>query len=558
MSFSVSYLPAVLLTILSLPISLWAQTTPKQTSKIARGSISGKVTIKEKGAAGVVVSLRRTEFTTPFEQLPRATTEQDGSYRIVNVAAGSYEVLPTATAFVPADGKDLRSKPVLLGEDENIENINFALVRGGVITGKVTDADGRPVIQQQVSIYKSDVFDQPSSPSQPRQIFATSGAQTDDRGIYRVFGLLPGRYKVGAGRSEDLFTPPSSPGRSIYKQVFHPDVNEPGKATVIEVGEGTEATNVDIALGRALQTFTISGRVIDGERGLPVPGIRLGVQRNMNQRFEYVSMSATSNSQGDFVMEGLIAGKYSIYMFPNQNSGMRVDAVTFDIIDEDVSGITVKLAKGASLSGAVVLESEDKSLLAKFSQLELRAYVSNSTTGTGGGMGSSAQSPIAPDGGFQLTGLPGGTASLTLGSTNMPFPPKGFMISRIERDGVVAQRGIEIKEGEQLTGLRVVVAYGNAALRGVVKVENGTLPDGARIYVRLTKAGETFSNFRPTQADARGHFLFEGIPSGMYVVHAFVATATAMPPRSAKREVDIQDGAANEVTITIDMSPPKP
>src|SRR6185369_4820797 len=59
MSFSARYLPAVLLTILSFPISLWAQAAPKQPAKAPRGSISGRVTIKEKAAVGVVVSLRK-------------------------------------------------------------------------------------------------------------------------------------------------------------------------------------------------------------------------------------------------------------------------------------------------------------------------------------------------------------------------------------------------------------------------------------------------------------------------------------------------------------------
>src|ERR1044072_4438381 len=90
MSSSVRYLPAVLLTILSLPISLWAQTAPKQPAKAPRSSISGRVTIKEKPAAGVVVSLRKTEQMNPFEETQRATTDQDGNYRITNVLPGSY------------------------------------------------------------------------------------------------------------------------------------------------------------------------------------------------------------------------------------------------------------------------------------------------------------------------------------------------------------------------------------------------------------------------------------------------------------------------------------
>jgi len=52
MSFSAHRLPAVLLTILSLPTLLWAQPAPKETTKAGRGSISGRVTLKGKGARG--------------------------------------------------------------------------------------------------------------------------------------------------------------------------------------------------------------------------------------------------------------------------------------------------------------------------------------------------------------------------------------------------------------------------------------------------------------------------------------------------------------------------
>src|ERR1044072_1026471 len=78
MSFSARSLPAVLLTILSIPISLWAQAAPKQQpTKAPRGSISGRVTIKEKPAIGVVVSIRKGEQRDPFEGGLRGTTAQE-------------------------------------------------------------------------------------------------------------------------------------------------------------------------------------------------------------------------------------------------------------------------------------------------------------------------------------------------------------------------------------------------------------------------------------------------------------------------------------------------
>jgi protocatechuate 3,4-dioxygenase beta subunit len=557
MSFSVRYLPAVLLLVLSLPPSLCAQSTVKQTTKTSRGSISGRITIKEKAAAGVVVSLRQRDVTVNlFEPAQRATTDQDGFYRITNVAPGSYDVLPSAPAYVMEEAKTSKTKNVLVGEDENVENIDFALVRGGVVTGRVTDVEGRPVIRQQVSIYPADAFNEQS---QQRPAFPVSGAYTDDRGIYRVYGLVPGRYKVAAGRSEDGSSTAFGTTRLIYKQVFYPDVSEHSKATVIEVSEGSEASNIDITLGRSIQTFSVGGRFIDGETGLPVPNVRVGIQRGTAQRIEYVNTFAATDAQGDFTIEGLIPGKYAIFLVPNQRPGMRVETVSFDIVDQDVSGLTLKLIKGASVSGLVVLETEDKAALQRLSQLQLRAFVMSRNEG--GGLGSSGTSPISPDGSFSLKGLPGGLLNINLSSMTNAYPPPGFSIVRVERDGVAArQRSLPIKDGEQITNVRVVVSYGSASIRGVVKIENGVLPEGARLFVRLFKAGEkpgeSLSNLRPPQVDARGHFLIEGIPSGTYEVVASVGGAVPPPPRMVKRDVTVQDGTTTDVTLTIDMSAP--
>lgn len=344
--------------------------------------------------------------------------------------------------------------------------------------------------------------------------------------------------------------------RATYKQVFHPDVSEHSKAIIIEVGEGSEANNVDIKLGPAMQTFSVSGRVIDGEKGLPMPNIRFGLQRLAGQRPEFVNIPMASNTSGDFFAEGLIPGKYSIYLFQNISTEMRADSFSFEVVDQDVSDVVIKLTKGASLSGVIVLETEDKAVFQKLLEMQLRAYVAPAQ-GSSSSIGSSSSSPIAADGGFRLPGLPAGTANFSIGMS-FGLPPKGFMISRVERDGIVLPRGVEIKEGENVTGLRVVIAFGNASIRGVVKLENGTLPPGMSLFVRLTKPGETAPRLQPVQVDARGHFLIEGIPSGQYELSIMVPALGGARPRSVKQDVSVQSGIVTDVVFTIDLSSPSP
>ncbi|HET9527249.1 MAG TPA: carboxypeptidase-like regulatory domain-containing protein [Pyrinomonadaceae bacterium] len=553
MSSSTQFLAVFFFMLLCIPGPLLAQSSTKPPSKSPCGSVSGRVTIKDKPAAGVTVGLRQTTGVFPLEKSYRAVTDHEGVYHITNVPAGSYEIMTAAPAYVTAEVNGPRSKSVIVGEDENVEDINFSLVRGGVITGKVIDADGRPLVQQQVYLYRVDSGQQPA-----RQVGSTGNVQTDDRGIYRFFGLAAGRYKVACGRSEE------SDGnyfyqfsRVTYKQVFYPDTTDQAKAAIVEVREGSEATNIDITLGAPVQTFNVSGRVVEGEKGLPVPNIRFAFQRRTGERFEIVESTAVSNGRGDFTAEGLLPGKYGIILFGNADREIRAEALSFEVVDQDVTGLTVRLVKGSSISGVVVLESEDKRVFAKLVELQLRGYVT-AAAGTPT-VGQSTSSSIAPDGSFRLPGLSPGQVNIWLTAGLDASAPKGFTILRIEHNGIAAPRGIEIKEGDQLTGVRVVVGYGTASIRGTVKIENGTLPEGARLIARLLKPGTPPTPIAASQVDARGQFLMEGIPAGVYEVQITTFVPNTRSQQSAKREVNVQDGVVNEVTVTLDLTtPPKP
>src|SRR5207248_7938965 len=126
----------ILLSVLTV-FSALAQSAQKQGT----GVITGRVMLKDKGMANVAVVLYSADFSPNRTAVARATTDFEGHYRLMGVPAGRYNVVAAAPAMVgPSGGMYGESgKAVTLAEGETVEKIDFALVKGGVITGRVSD-----------------------------------------------------------------------------------------------------------------------------------------------------------------------------------------------------------------------------------------------------------------------------------------------------------------------------------------------------------------------------------------------------------------------------------
>ena len=546
--------PLTIISALSLCCALFCQRANSQTEpakKTADATVSGKITIKGKPAPGVVVGMRLSE-PRQFDSTFKATSDQDGKYRITNLPSGSYQVAPAAPALVISDVNKSWGQSLIITEGDNVEGIDFDLVKGGVITGKVVDADGHPIVEERINLLSTDY-----PRSGPAHV--SGNFQTDDRGIYRMFGIRPGRYKVSLGEENIGVHRGFGTGRSL-PITFYPDATDAAKATVIEIGEGTEATKIDITIGAAAQAFSVSGRVVDGETGKPVPQVAIYLEKIMiidaNSRSGYGGGTDTrSDSEGAFRLVKLPAGKYSISIQPPPESDLRAEPVAFDLIDQDVTGLLIKTATGASLSGTVVLEgSRGPNTVGAQAPAWISAHLRNE----GRGFTSSQSVQIKPDGSFRIGGLLAGTVSFSVGSWSPIGDAKPITISRVERDGVVQPSGIQVQTGEHVSGIRIVAAYSSGSIRGVVKVENGALPPSGRLVVSVSKVGDTNTpTGGATEVDARGHFLIEGLAAGNYelTVSAYIPE-WRQKPRTSKQLVTVTDGAATDVMLTIDLTPP--
>src|SRR5215213_6891724 len=531
---------ACVLLILSVIASASSQTN---SGKSASGSISGKVTLKNKGVAGIIVFAHEQNVSGGKSSSYRGTTDQTGSYRITNVPAGTYVLNPVAPSL--ALENELMNNSVVVLEGETVENINFQMVPGAVITGKITDADGRPLIEESVTLTPID-----STIIEHR---LEGNLHTDDRGIYRAYGLRQGKYKVSVGQEATF---PGSARRS-YRKTFYPSVTDAEKAKAIEVTEGSETKDIDIVVGRPLQTFQISGRIVDVETGKPLTNTKYGMNQNIDENSSYSVVGRTfSNSNGEFTSENIAPGKYAVFIVPEE-SGFRGDSVSLEVIDRDITDLLIKAGKASSLSGVVVFEgAEGAAPAVNLRELYINAWVESTKMR----FNTNNSVPVNADGTFRISGLRKGLTHFGLASRS--DDAKQIALVRVERDGIVQPDGVTLRDGEQVTGLRLVAKYLTGAIHGQVKVEGEELLQDSRLSVWITAVDDSRPGSRFTavnsspQVDSRRRFVVTGLAAGTYEVNVAV-----FDPRRAdtskmfKQQVTVADNAVSEVTITIKTKP---
>ena len=170
-----------------------ARDTPAQTEGVGgTAQISGRVVAADTGAPVKRARIMATprEFRGRFS----AITDERGSYEIAELPEGRYTVTASKAGFVTLSYGQRRprqpSVPVQLQQGEELRRVDFNLPRGSVITGRVLDEDGEPLISAAVQVFQY-VYRQGQ-----RELVPRGTDRTDDRGQYRVFGLEPGEYFV--------------------------------------------------------------------------------------------------------------------------------------------------------------------------------------------------------------------------------------------------------------------------------------------------------------------------------------------------------------------------
>ncbi|HEX7331258.1 MAG TPA: carboxypeptidase-like regulatory domain-containing protein [Pyrinomonadaceae bacterium] len=531
--------------------------TPKNSEEGSTGTISGKV-VNENGQPliGAAVFARSLNSSLPGR---RTATDLEGTFRLNDLDPGLYSIMANAAAYTTEPGPPVYYR---LGDSVRVE-----MVRGGVITGVVTNALGEPVIK--VSVRATRLRDAKGETSKGPQY--DNVRTTDDRGIYRIYGLLPGTYLVSAGGGGELqyaFNPYNS-DIATYAPSSTRDT-----AVEIIVRPGEEST-ADIRY-KGEPGYTISGNVKTAAGN--------GAQVSLKSVSSGLSVGSTFQLPGNrgFAFSGLADGEYSLV---GQEYSMTQTSRTPQLGRSDVKRITVKGANitgielipkpVSSISGRITLErtkapgceGKRPPLFAETAVQTVRHEKDSETDDDVYARTGAHLFPVDENGAFVVRALPPAryqfeprfyarywyTQSITM-NTTAPKPQK------ID----AAATWTALKSGEQLTNVIITLAEGAASIRGRLELAEGAVtPAGRVVYLIPAEPdkAEDVLRFSVTEVASDGAFTLNNLPPGKYLavtqtnVDAQIATLTKLrQPEAAAARTKLRRTAEAQKT-DIELKP---
>jgi hypothetical protein len=291
-------------------------------------------------------------------------TDSDGNFAIYDVSPGTYYAfadVPGAlspVAFVsfgelrgrgtPDFSEARRFFDVVEVDGREDSRVTVHARRGGALSGRVTYADGDPAVNVGVSVMRRGPGGRLEKFITGINIVSISSLRTDDRGLFRVSGLPPGEYLVGAAEQADHSGRGKGGGRGdpmesvleglVGQQLlttFYPSATSAKEAAVLKVEAGVEREGVDIRIPeRALHS--VRG-VVRGARdrralaGAKVTIVRRGDGDAGAESFspggEAPQNSDTTDPEGRWMFTDIPEGDYTIFVKPREEYE-EVPAVT--------------------------------------------------------------------------------------------------------------------------------------------------------------------------------------------------------------------------------------
>lgn len=520
-----------------------AQTGQPATAKVdtKTGVITGRV-VNESGEPHVNASVWVRPDTPEGLPVTQATTNRDGVFKFSGLGRGSYTVSAAALAHIPKSPETR-----LVYKDEDV--VTLVLIKGGVITGTVTSAKGEPVVGIGIRVRLAR--------DESGRSYGDMGRyydnMTDDRGVYRVYGLPSGIYVVSAdGGVENRSLRMSVNGFANDLPTYAPSSNREDAAE-ISVRTGEEVSDVNIRYR--------------GERGSTISGILRGVPED-NRGFSVRLTSLVEGGRwwdnqfqgagGEFALNGIPDGDYNLEGMAYWSDGSRrkSEPVVLHVRGADIEGLDLTVLPLASITGRVVLEPltapapdcTDKRQ-PQFSEVSVTAWQRviegakkkpQFVWRTGGSVIPNAQGNLkiseVAAGEYYFAARPP-AQQWFLQSIALASPASNVKPADVTRTWTT------IKPGDQLSTLTFTLAQGAALVRGEISLAEGQkLPEKLVAYLvpAESERAEEALRYFAAPVNSEGHFWLNNVAPGRYWILAQPGTDDT---RYDVSKVRLPDGA---------------
>lgn len=470
------------------------------------------------------------------------TTDDEGNFIADGLLSGTYSIGAKAPAYIAESNREPDKRMTYrLGETATI-----TMRKGGVITGRVTNQKGE--VMQNVGVTVTRVRDEAGRKIPDHQADERS---TDDRGVYRIYGLQPGSYlvAVSGGEAAYMYGGPGSP-YDEYVPIYFPSSSREA-ATEVKVQAGEEVHGIDIRYRTEkghLITGVVTGLPLKSKSG-ELANARLNLYRLPGGSSEQESDTYEMQEQKGFVFHGVADGEYEIKATSSDWRDEDADLYASSkrrvtVKGNNVSGVIVALFPLASVVGQVVIEATPEkdrkpecpvgrdAALDEVLLFARRDEVSQAPVLDADWLNQYQPVAASDKGAFKLRALEAGRYYLNTRLPNETWYIKSITLkaptpkpdianpkAQTAHPLDVGKQGLNVKSGDRLTGLTVTIAEGAANVSGrVVGEKDKPLPTRWRVHLipAEKEAATDVLRYAEYKTKADGAFSLSHLAPGKY------------------------------------------
>ena len=543
----------------------------QQSIVAGTGIISGAITV-----AGTGQPARRARVTLSAMEgggSRTATTDENGRFAFNGVAAGRYNLSASKAGHVGVSFGQTRpgrpGTPIQLRDGETFA-ANLQLPRGSVITGTVLDEHGEPTPGTQVRVMRYVM-------QGGRRTLQQSGSgSTDDRGIYRVYGLQPGEYVVSAvprnaGPSVDVArlqselenvrqrmatagadaaiarelamrasmlqaeVPQQEEQTTGYAPIYFPGTVAASEAAPIALGLGEERSSVDFQLQR-VPMARVEGMIVNST-GQAAQNVQVTLTNAMQSVPGAGTITARADTEGRFRLTNVPPGNYRLIARANVVAAPRAGAdappapagrggrgggpppirlwgsVDVPVDGRNLTNVVVSLQMGIAVTGRIAFDGTTQQPPADITRLRVSLMPVDAPAA--GGLMQPAVGSVDASGKFSIPSVVPGMYRLTASGAG-----NGWTLESAIIDGQdTLDFPVEVKPGGAVGSGVITFTDRQSQLSGAITNQRGEPAPSYTLI--LYSADERFwapqsRRIRSTRPATDGQFTFSGVPPGDY------------------------------------------